>query len=361
MAGDVFISYSRRDQEFVLRLVGDLEDRQAFTWIDRGNIGGGQRWRDAIERGIRDCRVFILVVSPDSMGSSNVAQELEFAFSLNKPVLPLIYRNTRIPSALEDRLREYQYLQFDRGGYASNLLDLIDALAQQGVRLDVDRARLERRRDERLGAPVETEWGAVFSRVPGWALAWAIGWAIFWVVVPIVAIVVTRPDETSDWFVLPIGGFVGGLVGGVFAGFFTMVSLRHNASSIRWRHMSPAIWIWSLVGPIGVVAAFGIALASMSVPAATECTEFGQCIGQAIGSAIGAAIVAILAALLYTVIAVFVIGAVAGWLAVRAIRRLEPGIVGLQTAGVLISWGLGSIVAAIATLVAASVVGGSLS
>ena len=45
MAQEVFISYSHRDDEFVLRLASDLEDRGASVWIDRGNIQGGEQWR----------------------------------------------------------------------------------------------------------------------------------------------------------------------------------------------------------------------------------------------------------------------------------------------------------------------------
>lgn len=356
MAGDVFISYSRRDQEFVLRLVADLEDREAFTWIDRGNIGGGQVWRDAIDAGIRNCKVFVLVISPDSIASSNVGSELELALAYGKPIIPLLYRRATIPDALNERLREYQFLDFGRGAYARNLLDLVEALSGHGVTLQVDRSALVRRRNERLGAPIDTEWRAAFSRIPGWAFAWGVGWAIFWVVVSIAGILYSKPDDLSAWVFLPFGGFVGGLIGGLFAGFFTMMALRHNATSIRWRHMSPAIRIWSIVGPVGVIGAFGIAIASISATTAPDCADLAECIVADFVLVIGAAIVAALLALFYSFVAIFLIGAVAGWLAVRSIRRLEPGILGRQSVGVLIAWGIGSIVATISTVFAAAAI-----
>ena len=363
MPGDVFVSYSRRDEEFVLRLVDDLEDRQALAWIDRGNIHGGEQWRASIENGIRDAKAFVLVISPNSIASGNVAEELDIAIQLGKPIIPLIYRPARMSADLNQRLRRYQILDFGRGGYTQNLLDLFDALVNLGVGLEVDRADLVERRRVRLGARVDTEWGAVLSRIPGWALAWGFGWALFWVIVPIALFIVTSPEDTGlyrQYLVFPLGGFAGGLVGGLIAGLFTMISLRHHASSIRWRHMSPAIPIWGIVGPIGVIAAGAVAAAGVRIQEVAQpaCTgDVMQCIGEGFGQAIGEALAyafaVVIAIVLYSAIVVFAVGCVAAWLVVRRIRRLEPGIIGRQTAGVTVGWGCGSLVAALSAILVA--------
>jgi TIR domain len=368
MSGDVFISYSRRDEEFVLRLVGDLEARQAPAWIDRGNIHGGEQWRASIQRGIREARAFVLVISPNSIASANVAEEVTLALQLGKPIIPLVYRRAKIPPALNAQLRRYQFLDFGRGGYGDNVLDLYDALTSLGVPMEIDRAELAHRRDERLGGRVDTQWGAVFARVPGWAFAWALGWALFWVVVATVLVIAQSPDDPRSYVALPFGGFAGGLIGGLFAGLVTMVSLRHNATSIRWRHMSPSIPIWGIVGSIGVIAAGALAFASVQVQEAAhpECTgDLGECLGQAFGQAIGEALAyafaVLFAIVLYSAVVLFAIGCVAAWLVVRRIRRLEPGIVGQQTGGVVAGWGCGSILAAIAGLVVAGIIGSAVS
>jgi hypothetical protein len=359
MSGDVFVSYSRRDQEFVLRLVRDLEDRKALAWIDQGDIQGGEQWRQSIAVGVQSCKVFVLVVSPDSIKSAYVAEELALAFQYRKPVIPLIYRRTTIPAILSAQLQNYQFLDFRRGGYAQNLADLIGALARQGVTLQTDAGQSAQRRHERLGAPIKTPWGAVFSRIPGWAFAWGLGWAIFWLVLPIVLSIVAK-SEIKNFAALPIGGFVGGVSGGLLAGLFTMLALRHHAISIRWKHMSPSIRTWGLVGPIGAIVAGVVAFAGLSAAAPPSCTglSFGDCLGKAFGTAIGTAILTVLVALFYSLIAVFAIGAVAGWLAVRHIRRLEPGILGRQAIWVLIGWGGGAIASALVTLTAISMLGG---
>jgi hypothetical protein len=57
---------------------------------------------------------------------------------------------------------------------------------------------------------------------------------------------------------------------------------------------------------------------------------------------------AILVGILSGLAAVLIVGLVAGAIAVRRIRRLEPGILGRQTAWVVVGWGLGAVVGVVA-------------
>jgi len=359
VAGDVFISYSRRDQEFVYRMVDDLEDRRAAAWVDRGSIHGGERWRASIESGIRECKAFVLIISPESIASNNVGEEIATALRFGKPIIPIIYRNAAIPAALNAQLREFQVLDFTKGAYAENLLDLVDGLVALRVAIEVDRAALAVRHGQRLGAGVGTDWGAVFGRIPKWALAWGIGWALLGLIVSAVLFVVQGSETASSLLYLAPGAFVGGFIGGLIAGFITMLSLRHNAASIRWKHISPAIRIWGLVGSVGVVAAGVVTFVVVEVPKVDSrpCVgDFGQCLGQGLGEGLAAGIAYAFALAIFLflllVVVVFAIGVVAAILAVRAIRRLEPGIALGQSVGVLAGWGFGSVVAVIASVLA---------
>ena len=48
MTKDIFISYSRRDQEFVTRLASDLDAQVAGVWFDQSAIQLGEKWHDEI-------------------------------------------------------------------------------------------------------------------------------------------------------------------------------------------------------------------------------------------------------------------------------------------------------------------------
>ncbi len=79
MSAKIFISYSRKDQEFVDQLVADLEAHGVGVWVDRGDIVAGAAWRQQIVEGIKNCPVFLLVLSPNSIESGNVNRELTLA------------------------------------------------------------------------------------------------------------------------------------------------------------------------------------------------------------------------------------------------------------------------------------------
>ncbi|MEO7841444.1 MAG: toll/interleukin-1 receptor domain-containing protein [Anaerolineales bacterium] len=71
------MSYSRRDQEFVTRLAGDLNAQVAGVWFDQSTIQLGQKWHDEIMEGIHECKAFVLVLSPDATESKYVREEVE--------------------------------------------------------------------------------------------------------------------------------------------------------------------------------------------------------------------------------------------------------------------------------------------
>lgn len=89
----VFISYAREDEEFVDKLCQQLEERSICTWIDRKEIKPGDIWDDKIDEALRECDAMILVQSPDSVQSPNVAKEWKFFMRLNRPLIPILWRD----------------------------------------------------------------------------------------------------------------------------------------------------------------------------------------------------------------------------------------------------------------------------
>ncbi|MBI3159070.1 MAG: toll/interleukin-1 receptor domain-containing protein [Chloroflexi bacterium] len=360
MAERVFISYSRKDLAFVKRLAADLEARGLAVWLDKGDIHPGAEWKQALEDAVAACAAFILVISPDSVKSPYVQQELALAKSGQRPIIPLFYRKAALPPAIEAQVGGHQYVWFNQGGYADNFADLARGLVALAVPLaaapELTPEQLAARRREILTDKVGIAWGAVFRKSFGWAAAWSLGWALFWLVFPILA-ALFGDSEVQNLALLPVGGWAGGALGGLLAGLFTMFALREFAAGIGWKHMSASIRIWGLVGPVGALAAGMLAILSVDVASiigggGCEGLGFGDCMGQLIGGTIAAIFVLALVFLLAMLAMVFLVGLFAGGLAVRHIRRLEPGILGRQAAWVLVGWGLGALVAAIASLMA---------
>ena len=108
-----FLSYSRADQEVALRLANDLRSAGISMWVDQLDIRPSEHWDRAIERAVRDCQGLIVVLSPRSVASDNVADEISFAIEHGKSVLPIMIENCPLPLRITrmqviDATRDYE-------------------------------------------------------------------------------------------------------------------------------------------------------------------------------------------------------------------------------------------------------------
>ncbi|HEY7007090.1 MAG TPA: toll/interleukin-1 receptor domain-containing protein [Sphingomicrobium sp.] len=92
-----FISYSRTDQKFALRFATDLRAREVAVWIDQLDIRPSEHWDRAIERAVRDCCGLVVILSPRSVESDNVMDEISYAIDRRKPVLPIMIERCTLP------------------------------------------------------------------------------------------------------------------------------------------------------------------------------------------------------------------------------------------------------------------------
>jgi hypothetical protein len=85
----IFVSYSRTDSDFVLKLATDLKDAGLDIWLDQLDIPVGAIWDNEIEMALQECDSIILVLSEHSINNNNVLSEVYFAMENNKRVLPV--------------------------------------------------------------------------------------------------------------------------------------------------------------------------------------------------------------------------------------------------------------------------------
>ncbi len=114
-----FFSYSREDSEFALRLANDLRAAGSAVWIDQLDIGPGQRWDRVVQTALESCPSVLVILSPASVNSNNVMDEVSFALDQQKALIPVLYRDCDIPF----RLRRFQHLDFT-GDYDRMLEEL---------------------------------------------------------------------------------------------------------------------------------------------------------------------------------------------------------------------------------------------
>lgn len=103
-----FISYSRDNKDFALELGKELRASGFPIWLDQLDIPTGARWDDEIERALEQCEIFLVVLTPNSIASNNVKDEIGYAIDANKRIMPILLEHANIPF----RLRRFQYVDF---------------------------------------------------------------------------------------------------------------------------------------------------------------------------------------------------------------------------------------------------------
>jgi len=105
---DVFISYSREDQQQVVKMVEYLRGQGISVWMDETDIHGATIWTKEIVEAIRASSLFILAISGHSTGSKNVVKELALASEREKIILPIYLEQCEIPETMEYQLAGIQ-------------------------------------------------------------------------------------------------------------------------------------------------------------------------------------------------------------------------------------------------------------
>ncbi len=85
----IFVSYSHKDSSRVYPILSQLHREGYRIWYDEG-ITPTDEWRGVINEHIRDCAVFMVFVTGDSMASHEVIKECTYAINLRKK-LHIIY------------------------------------------------------------------------------------------------------------------------------------------------------------------------------------------------------------------------------------------------------------------------------
>lgn len=126
----VFISHSSNDKPFVRKLAKALSSSGIESWIDESEIKYGESLISKISSSIEEIDLIIAIISPDSIKSSWVRKELEWAMtkeinSRKISVIPILIKKCDIPFFLSDKL----YADFiDPNTFSKNIIKLTESI-----------------------------------------------------------------------------------------------------------------------------------------------------------------------------------------------------------------------------------------
>ena len=67
-------------------------------WLDQLDIVPGQRWDRAVDDALKGCSRLLVILSPVSLDSDNVMDEVSFALEEKKTVIPVVYKDCAVYS-----------------------------------------------------------------------------------------------------------------------------------------------------------------------------------------------------------------------------------------------------------------------
>lgn len=133
----IFLSHNQKDKHFVRRLANDLKSEGVKVWLDEAEIKVGDSLIKKISSGIYEMDYLGAILSPDSVMSAWVQEELEQALHIQiseayVKVLPILLRDCAMPGFLLDKV----YVDFrDEDKYQESLKKLLDGIRSKYVSL----------------------------------------------------------------------------------------------------------------------------------------------------------------------------------------------------------------------------------
>jgi hypothetical protein len=123
VSSTIFLSYAREDSEIALKLTRDLKAAGVPIWLDQLDIPPGKRWDRAVEAALQGSKCLLVLLSPNSVSSENVMDEVSYAMEEEKQIVPVIVQKCRLPL----RMRRLQFIDLTRD-YNASLEQLLRVL-----------------------------------------------------------------------------------------------------------------------------------------------------------------------------------------------------------------------------------------
>jgi hypothetical protein len=129
----IFLSHNHNDKPFVRQLAADLRAEGVNVWLDEAEINVGDSLIRKISSGIYEMDYLGAVLSPDSVKSPWVREELEQALHIQiseayVKVLPILLHDCELPGFLLDKV----YADFrNSDNYQEALKDLVESIRKK--------------------------------------------------------------------------------------------------------------------------------------------------------------------------------------------------------------------------------------
>src|SRR5277367_2049484 len=82
--GAVFLSYASQDSEVARRICEALRAAGIEVWFDQSELRGGDAWDKSIRRQIKECALFVPIISPSTQSRAEGYFRLEWKLAVDR-------------------------------------------------------------------------------------------------------------------------------------------------------------------------------------------------------------------------------------------------------------------------------------
>ena len=126
---DVFVSYSTKEKAVADAVVSVLENEGIRCWYAPRDIEPGADWADSITQAIHRCKMMILVFSKNANRSQRVIDEINYAISQEKIILPFRIEAYNPTGALSLHLSSRHWLDAYEPSWEDHLERLVKSVS----------------------------------------------------------------------------------------------------------------------------------------------------------------------------------------------------------------------------------------
>lgn len=123
----IFLSYSHHDQEIAKKIYEYLSSKGFNIWLDREELRPGDNWSMKLQEALVNSQLLLLLMSPASLQSREIAWEYQSYIQQNKLLIPILIAGTA--RDIPVRLQTYPFLDL-RNASHDNLEHLATRLQE---------------------------------------------------------------------------------------------------------------------------------------------------------------------------------------------------------------------------------------
>ena len=132
----LFISYCHRDSDLVLPIIEKLKEKYD-VWYDK-DIKHGKDWSALIAKNIKECSVFLYMITDNSLHSDPCKDEIAFAKDKGVPFIPVVLEDVEFPDEFSLQFSRYQKCFLSKSKTIEGLVDdlnesIVDILNKEEV------------------------------------------------------------------------------------------------------------------------------------------------------------------------------------------------------------------------------------